>query len=140
MNGQHENLKFMEKVLRIVETYKQNSIKDVLQDISRDYDIDIDVLIQRYAIGEQKAPVRCIATNKKTYRRCMYTVIPGSNFCKRHQFLSLPVNEKAYAMTEERECPYRHNHPPFQENVSGCKKCEFDQTQRNGNGNGKPLE
>lgn len=130
MNGYHDNLKFMEKVLRIVESYKQNSIKDVLQDISRDYDIDIDILIQRYC-AEQKAPVRCIATNKKSFRRCMYTVVPGSNFCKRHQFLSLPTNEHAASLVEERECPYRHNHPPFQENVAGCKKCEYD--QKNGN-------
>lgn len=126
MNGYHENLKFMEKVLRIVETYKQNSIKDVLQDISRDFDIDIDVLLQRYTNAETKVPVRCIATNKKTFRRCMYTVVSGTNFCKRHQCLSLPVNEQASSMSEERECPYRHNHPPFQENVPGCKKCEYD--------------
>lgn len=130
MNGYYENLKFMEKILRVIETYKQSSIKDVLQEISRDFDIDIEVLHQRYVASEQKPPVRCIATNKKSFRRCMYTVVPGTNFCKRHQCLSLPMNTTAMALEEERECIYRHNHPPFEINVEGCKKCEFDQKKR----------
>jgi hypothetical protein len=127
MSLYHENTKWMEKVHKSVESYKRETVLDILAEISSDYQIDLDELIAKYASTEAKPLPRCMATNRKSFRRCIYCVIPGTNFCKRHQFLSLPVNENNKVV--DRECPYRHNHPPFQVDVPGCKKCEYDAKQ-----------
>ena len=114
----------MEAIVRSVEKYKRNALIELIQDISQDYELDSGSLYERYIKAEYR---RCIARKRSGNVRCSLEAIPGTNFCKRHQVLAPPVNEARVELEcEERTCAFKHDHPPYEKNVPGCKKCEHD--------------
>lgn len=115
----------MQQISKSVEKYTKNAIITTLQEVSKDYNLPMKDLYDKYVEPFQHAQDRrCIMVMKKTNRRCSHSVVMGTNYCKRHSHLSLPPSD--LSSLPERSCPFKHNHPPYMKNVAGCPKCEFD--------------